>query len=49
MLLFYTYSREGSRGGLQRSSEGWNTSAMRTGWESWSCSAWGREGSGKTL
>jgi len=29
--------------------EGWNTSAVRKGWESWSCSAWRREGSRETL
>ncbi|GAB0188490.1 cAMP-dependent protein kinase inhibitor alpha [Grus japonensis] len=26
---------------------GWSPSAMRTGWESWDCSAWRREGSGE--
>ena len=39
----------GSRGGPQRWSEGWSTSPPRTGWGSWGCSAWGREGSGVTL
>ena len=33
----------------QQWSEGWNPSAGRTGWESWGCSAWGREGCGETL
>ena len=32
-----------------RWSEGWSTSPMKTGWESWGCSAWRREGSGETL
>jgi len=27
---------------------GWNPSAGRKGWESWGCSAWGREGCGET-
>jgi len=31
-----------SRGGPQRWSEGWNTSAARTGWQSWGYSAWRR-------
>jgi len=31
------------------SAEGWNPSAGRKGWESWGCSAWGREGCGETL
>ena len=31
-----------SRGGLQKGSKGWNTSPMRTDWESWGCSAWRR-------
>ena len=39
----------GSRGGPQRRSEGWNTSLTRAGWESWCCSAWRREGFCKTL
>ena len=30
-------------------SEGWSTSPMRKGWGSWGCSAWRREGWGKTL
>ena len=34
----------GSRGGPQKWSEGWNTSPIRQGWESWGCSAWRREG-----
>jgi len=35
-----------SRGGLQTWSMEWNTSAMRrTGWKSWGCSGWRREGS----
>jgi len=38
----------GSKGGLQKRSEGWSTSAMRTGWESCACSAWRREGCGET-
>ena len=33
----------------QKWSEGWNTSAVRKGWESWGCSAWRREGSRKSL
>ena len=33
------------RGGPQKCSKGWNTSAMRTGWESWACSAGRGEGS----
>ena len=33
----------------QQRSEGWNPSAGRKGWESWGCSAWGREGCGETL
>ena len=32
----------GSRGGPQKWSEGWSTSPMRKGWESWGCSAWKR-------
>ena len=38
----------GSRGGPRKWSEGWSTSPMRTGWESWGCSAWRREGCGET-
>jgi len=38
-----------SRAGPQRWSEGWSTSPMRKGWESWGCSAWRREGCGETL
>jgi len=34
-----------SRGGPQKWSKGWNSSPMGTGWESWGCSAWRREGS----
>jgi len=34
-----------SRGGPQKWSKGWNTSPTRTGWESWNCSSWRREGS----
>ena len=30
-------------------SEGWNTSPMRKGWDSWGCSAWRREASEETL
>ena len=37
----------GSKGGQQRWSEGWSTSPVRTGWESWDSSAWRQEGSGK--
>ena len=37
-----------SKGGLQKWSEGWSSSPMRTGWESWACSAWRREGCGET-
>ena len=33
-----------SRGGPEKCSKGWNISPMRTGWESWGCSAWRREG-----
>jgi len=33
----------------ERWSEGWSTSPMRTGWESWGCSAWRREGTRETL
>ena len=33
----------------QKWRESWNTSATRTGWESWGCSAWRREGSRETL
>lgn len=36
------------RRGQQKWSKGWNTSPVRTGWESWGCSAWRREGSGNT-
>ena len=32
-----------------RWSEGWSTSAVRTGWESWGCSAWRRKGCKETL
>ena len=39
----------GSRGDPQQWSEGWNTSPMRKGWESWGCPAWIREGCGETL
>jgi len=35
--------------GPQQRSEGWSTSAVRKGWESWDCSAWRREGCGETL
>ena len=38
----------GFRGGQQKWSEGWSTSPTRTGWESWACSAWRREGCGET-
>ena len=34
----------GSREGPQRWSEGWNTSPVKTDWESWGCSAWRKEG-----
>ena len=37
-----------SRGGPQKWSKRWNTSPMKTGWESWSHSAWRREGSRET-
>ena len=33
---------------LQKWSEGWSTSPMRTGWANWACSAWRREGCGET-
>jgi len=39
----------GSRGGPQKFSEGWSTSPMRTGRESWGCSAWRTEGSRESL
>jgi len=39
----------GSRGTPRRWSESWSTSPTRTGWGSWGCSAWRREGSGVTL
>ena len=39
----------GTRGGPRRWSEGWSTSPMRTGWGSWGCSAWRREGCDVTL
>ena len=38
-----------SRGGPQKWSEDWNTSAVRKGWDSWGCAACRREGSGDTL
>ena len=38
-----------SGGGPQRGSQGWSSSPMKTGWESWGCSAWRREGSGEPL
>ena len=38
-----------SRGGQDKSSEAWNPSPVRKGWESQGCSAWRREGSGFTL
>jgi len=28
--------------------QGWSTSPVRTGWESWGCSAWRREGLGRS-
>ena len=31
--------RSRARGGTQKWCEGWSTSSMRTGWESWGCSA----------
>jgi len=31
------------------STSGWSTSPMKTGWDSWGCSACRRESSGKTL
>ena len=34
---------------LSAGSEGWNPSAVRKGWESWGCSAWGGEGTRETL
>ena len=34
----------GSRGGPWKQSEGWNTSPVKKGWESWGCSASRREG-----
>jgi len=33
----------------RRWAEGWSTSATRTGWGSWGCSAWRRKGCGVTL
>ena len=38
-----------SREGLKKWSEGWKTSPIRTGWESWGCSACRREGFRKAL
>lgn len=38
-----------ARRGTQRWSEGWNTSLMKTDWESWGCSAWKTEGVRDTL
>ena len=38
-----------SRGGTWRYLEGWSSSPVKTGWESWGCSAWRREGSRGTL
>jgi len=37
------------RGGPQKRSEGCSTSPVRSGWESWGCSAWRKEGSRETL
>ena len=37
-----------SRGGPQKSSEGWSASSIRKGWESWGCSVWKREDSSKS-
>ena len=37
-----------NRRGWQKWSEGWSTSPVRKGWESWDCSAWRREGCGET-
>ena len=37
-----------SREGPHKSSEGWNTSPVREGWENQGCSAWRREVSGRT-
>jgi len=34
--------------GPWRWSEGWSTSPVKKGWGSWACSAWEREGQGKT-
>jgi len=39
----------GPREGPQNWSAGWNTSPVRTGWESWGCLAWRREGCRETL
>ena len=39
----------GSGRGLQKWSEEWNTSPIRTGWDIWASSAWRREGSAGTL
>jgi len=36
-----------SRGGPQKRSEGWSTSPVKKGWESWGCSAWRREAAGR--
>ena len=36
------------RGGPKNCSKKWNTSPMRTGWNSGVCSAWTRQGSGET-
>ena len=37
-----------SRGAPPKSSRSWNIFPIRTGWESWGCSGWRREGSGET-
>ena len=34
---------------LRTWTKGWSTSPVRTGWESWGCSAWRRQGSGEAL
>ena len=39
----------GPKEGYKNDPRGWSTSPMRTGWESWGCSAWRRGGCRETL
>ena len=48
-MVFSERATAGAPGWRDKRSEGWNLSAGRTGWESWGCSAWGREGCEETL